>query len=95
MLHLKVQTPSNFHKLYFVDKTSKASNYIWNNKLKLRENQLDYKCLIITISELQMKDLILMADITGCSGRVEMILLDIETEISHILKYLTEYLEEE
>ena len=58
-----------------------ASNYIWNNKLKLRENQLDYKCLIITISELQMKDLILMADITGCSGRVEMILLDIETLI--------------
>ena len=79
MLHLKVQTPSNFHKLYFVDKNIKASNYIWNNKIKLRQIQLIYNGLIITISALQMKDLILMADVTGCLGRDDMILLDIET----------------
>ena len=78
MLHLKVQTPSNIYKLYFVDKTSKASNYIWNNKIKLRQIQLIYNGLIITISALQMKDLILMAGGTGCLGRDDMI-VDIET----------------
>ena len=79
VLHLEVQTPSNIYKLYFVDKNIKASNYIWNNKMKLRQIQLIYNGLIITISALQMKDFILMADVTGCLGRDDMILLDIET----------------
>ena len=40
--------------------------------------QLVYNGVIVTISALQMKDLILMAGGTGCLGRDDMI-VDIET----------------
>ena len=40
---------------------------------------MDYNGVIVTISELQMKDLILLASIIGWLGGNDMILLDIET----------------
>ena len=52
---MKVQTPSNIHKLYFVDIRSKASNYYIWNKYENELNQLNYNSMIVTNSELQMK----------------------------------------